>query len=92
LSTYLVAPPFDNTVQGEDLVNGFRLKSDLSKLEKSSKNLHLLFSKKDDCVPVTHAEKYEKKLKNANIIVFNHIKGHFQIPEFSEIIKMSRMN
>ena len=29
-SVYLIAPPFDNTLPGEDLVNGFKLKSDLS--------------------------------------------------------------
>jgi len=30
LSTYLVCPPFDNTILGEDLVGGFKLKSNLS--------------------------------------------------------------
>ena len=35
LATYLVCPPFDNTVTGEDLAGGFRLKSDLSKIEKN---------------------------------------------------------
>ncbi|KKP88934.1 MAG: hypothetical protein UR91_C0010G0013, partial [Candidatus Nomurabacteria bacterium GW2011_GWC2_35_8] len=37
LSTYLICPPFDDTVPGEDLVGGFKLKSDLSLLEKNSK-------------------------------------------------------
>ena len=70
LSTYLICPPFDNTLEGEDLVGGFKLKSDLSLLEKNSKNLYFMFSKDDDVVPVSHAEKYRKKLKNANIIIF----------------------
>ena len=39
LSTYLVCPPFDNTIPGEDLVGGFGLKKNLSLIEKNSKNL-----------------------------------------------------
>ncbi len=88
LSTYLVCPPFDNTTIGEDLVGGFKLKSDLSLLEKNTKNLYLLFSKDDDCVPVSHAEKYRNKLKNANIIIYKSKNGHFKIPTFPEIVKM----
>jgi len=67
LSTYLVCPPFDDTCFEEDLVGGFKLKSDLSLLEKQSKNLYLLFSKDDDSVPVAHAEKYRNKLKDNNL-------------------------
>lgn len=88
LSIYLISPPFDNTLSGEELVGGFKLKSDLSLLEKSSKNLYLMFSKDDDVVPVSHAEKYRKKLKNATIIIFKSKNGHFKISEFPEIIKM----
>jgi predicted alpha/beta hydrolase family esterase len=88
LSTYLVCPPYDNTLTGEDLVGGFKLKPDLSLLEKSSKNLHLLFSKDDDVVPVSHADKYKRKLKNANIEIFESKNGHFNISEFPEIVKM----
>ena len=88
LSTYLVCPPFDDTVIGEDLVGGFKLKSDLSLLEKNSKNLYLLFSKDDPCVPVSHADKYGRKLKNAKIIVYKSKNGHFKITKFPEIVKM----
>ncbi len=88
LSTYLICPPFDNTVCGEDLVGGFKLKPDLSMIEKSSRNLNLLFSKDDDVIPISHADKYKKKLKNANIIIYESKNGHFNISEFPEIIKM----
>ncbi len=88
LSTYLICPPFDNTRSGKDLVGGFKLKSDLSMIKKNSKNLNLLFSKDDDVVPVSHAKKYGKKLKNANIIIYESKNGHFKISEFPEIIKM----
>ncbi len=88
LSTYLVCPPFDNNLSSEDLFGGFKLKSDLSLLEKSSKNLYLMFSKDDDVVPLSHAEKYRKKLKNAKIIVFSDKNGHFKVSKFPEIIKM----
>ena len=90
LSTYLIASPFDNTLSlpEEDLVGGFKLKSDISMIEKNSKNLNLLFSKDDDSVPVSHAEKFRKKLKNANIIIYDSKNGHFRISEFPEIIEM----
>lgn len=88
LSTYLICSPFDNTVKGEDLVGGFTLKSDLSLLEENSKNLHLLFSEDDETVPVSHAEKYRRKLKDAHIVVYKSKNGHFKISTFPEIIKM----
>jgi len=88
LSTYLVCAPFDNSLPTETLAGGFKLKSDLSLIEKNSKNLYLLFSKNDDVVPAFHAEKYANKLKNAQIIVYKHIKGHFQVSKFPEIVKM----
>ncbi len=87
-SVYLVCPPFDNSLPGEDLVGGFTLKKDLSLLEKNARKLTLLFSKNDDTVPPAHAKKYARKLKHANIIVYKHIKGHFEIEKFPEIIHM----
>lgn len=88
LSIFLTCPPFDNTVKGEDLVGGFKLKSDLSLLKKNTKNLRLLFSKDDDVVPVSHAKKYADKLQNAEIIIYESMKGHFNVPKFPELIKM----
>lgn len=88
LSTYLICPPFNNTLTGENLVGGFKLKSDLSLLEKNSKNLYLMFSKDDDVVPVFHIKKYKKKLKNAKFIIYKSKNGHFKIPKFPEIITM----
>ncbi len=88
LSTYLICPPYDNSIPGEDLVSGFKLKSDLTLLEKNSKNLYLMFSKDDPVVPIAHAEKYKKKLKNAKFITYESKNGHFRIPKFPEIVKM----
>lgn len=88
IATYLVCPPFDNSIPGEDLVGGFTLKSNLSLLEKNSGKLHLLFSQDDDVVPVSHAEKYAKKLKQAHIVIYKSKNGHFNISKFPEIIRM----
>jgi len=85
---FLIAAPFDNTVIGEDLVGGFYLKPDLSLLQKSTKNLYLMFSEDDQTVPVSHADKYENKLQKANIIKFKSKNGHFKIDEFPEIVKI----
>jgi len=88
LATYLVCPPYDNSLPGEDLVGGFKLKANLSLLQKNSKNLHLLFSKNDDVVPVSQAEKYRKKLPGANIKIYSGKNGHFVVSTFPEIIKL----
>lgn len=87
-ATFLVCPPFDNSMSDEDLVNSFKLKSNLSLLEKNSKKLYLLFSEDDTVVPLEHTEKYRKKLPNAIIKIYKNKNGHFQISKFPEIIKM----
>ncbi len=88
LAVYIICPPFDNTLPGEDLIGGFTLKSDLSLVEKNCKNLTLMFSKDDLVVPVSHAEKYRNKLPNAKIIIYKSKNGHFLITKFPEIVKM----
>lgn len=88
LSLYLIAPPFDNSLEGEDIVGGFNLKKDLSLIEENCKNLYLMFSKDDDVVPLSHAFKYKKKLSNAKIIIYKNKNGHFRISKFPEIVKM----
>jgi predicted alpha/beta hydrolase family esterase len=60
LSVYMICPPFDDTCSQEDLVGGFKLKSDLSLIEKNCKDVALMFSEDDDVVPVSHAKKYRK--------------------------------
>jgi predicted alpha/beta hydrolase family esterase len=88
LSIYLIAPPFDDTCFTEDVVGGFKLKSNLSLIEKNCRNLTLMFSRDDDSVPVLHAEKYRRKLRNAKIIIYKSKNGHFKISKFPEIVKM----
>lgn len=88
LSTYLICPPFDNTLPEETLAGGFKLKADLSLLEKQAGNLRLLFSKDDDVVPVSHTKKFEKKLKKAKIIIYKSKNGHFKISKFPELVRM----
>lgn len=90
LSLYLVCPPFDNTLHNEDLVGGFGLGADLSLIEKNCANVTLMFSKDDDVVPLSHADKFRTKLKSAKIIIYEHMQGHFQIQEFPEIVRMIR--
>jgi predicted alpha/beta hydrolase family esterase len=85
---YLVCPPFDNTLPGEDLVGGFRLKADLSLITQNAKNVYLLFSKDDATVPPSQAAKYRAKLKQAEIVVYKSKNGHFQVPTFPEIVRM----
>jgi len=90
LSVYAVCAPFDGEGSDEDLVGGFNLKSNLSLIYKNTKNLYLLFSKDDTSVPVTNAEKYRRKLKDAYIAIYEGKNGHFNVPKFPELIKLVR--
>lgn len=88
LSTFLICPPFDDTLPGEDLAGGFKLKSNLLLLQKNSKNLYLMFSRDDKIVLISNAEKFRKKLKKAKIIIYKSKNGHFDVPEFLEIVEI----
>ena len=90
LAAYLVCPPFDNSLPGEEICCGFRLPRDLALLEKNCRRLTLLFSKDDTTVPPAHAEKYARRLKKAEIVVYESKNGHFKVPEFPEIVAMIR--
>jgi predicted alpha/beta hydrolase family esterase len=87
-SVYLVCPPFDNTLIGEELVGWFGLGNNLLQIEKNCNDVALFFSKDDDCVPVSHAEKYRNKLEKSTIIIYESKGWHFNISEFPEIIEM----
>lgn len=87
---FLICPPYDNSLQNEDLVGGFKLGKDLSLIEKNAKKVHLMFSENDKVVPVTHAEKYRKKLLNSEFHIYKDKNGHFKISSFPEIIKLIR--
>ena len=87
-ATFMICAPYDNTIEGEDLVGGFKLGADLSLIERNSKKTYLMFSRDDETVPVSHAEKYRNKLKNSEIIIYKSKNGHFKISEFPEIVKI----
>ncbi len=88
LSVYLVCPPYDGGGSTEELAGGFKLKSNLSLLEKNCRNLYLLFSSNDEIIPLSEAAKYNRKLSRAKIMVFDNVNGHFKIAKFPEIIKL----
>jgi predicted alpha/beta hydrolase family esterase len=46
-----------------------------------------MFSDNDDVVPVSHAEKFRKKLDKAEIIIYKNKNGHFKVKTFPELIK-----
>lgn len=88
VSVYLVASPFDDTIYNEDLAGGFKLKKDLSLIEKNSKKVYIMFSKDDPVVPVSHAEKFKNKIPHAKVVIYNDKNGHFRVTRFPEIVKM----
>ncbi|MFB6241590.1 MAG: alpha/beta hydrolase [Candidatus Nanosalina sp.] len=87
LSTYLIAPPFDDDMPEEDLAGGFELGENLSMLEKNTGKLELVFSENDDVVPIRHAEKFNQELLEAVIEKFKDRNGHFQVEKFPELVE-----
>ncbi|MFT7615327.1 MAG: putative alpha/beta hydrolase family esterase [Candidatus Woesearchaeota archaeon] len=84
----LVAAPFDDEGSPEDLAGGFRLKADLSLIQKQSKEVHFLFSQNDEVVPPQQAAKYARKLPDANIQILKKVTGHFQVEKLPQIVKL----
>jgi len=84
----LIAAPYDNSLAGDYYDGGFKLKPDLSLIEKNCKNINLFFSSNDEVVPLVHAEKYAAKLKSAKIFVLDGKNGHFRVETFPEIVKL----
>jgi predicted alpha/beta hydrolase family esterase len=76
----LIAPPFSSF--------SFKLKKDLSLVEKNVDNLYLLFSADDEVVDLSHKDKYQAKLNKADIRVYKNKNGHFRISTFKELINI----
>lgn len=85
-AVFLIAPPFDDTLVGEDLAGGFALKKHLSLLEKNAPHLFLFFSRDDEIVPLETAEKYRAKLPHAHVLICKNKKGHFGTASFPELV------
>ena len=85
-SVYLIAAPFDDSLPDEDLAGGFELQDDLEKLN----NLKpiLMFSQDDPVVPLDQVEKYKQHLPDAKIFIYENKNGHFQVPEFPELVEL----
>lgn len=90
IALYLVCPPYDHRILGEDLVGGFRLPGDLSLLSKSCPRIRFFFSQDDEIVSLYHATQYARRLPDAAMFVFNDKNGHFRISEFPELEQMIR--
>lgn len=85
LGTFLVAAPYDDKDSSYSLAD-FKLKKDLSGLQKQSGMLLLYHSKDDDVVPFVDFRKYKKALPKAYFKEFQK-KGHFNQKNFSELVR-----
>jgi predicted alpha/beta hydrolase family esterase len=79
----LIAPPYDG--EQEESLASFKIESPLSGLSKVSQNLDLIFSRDDPVVELTEAEKFKRDLPSARFHFFEG-KGHFNQPEFNELL------
>jgi len=57
-------------------------------MQENCSRLNFLFSKNDNVVPLSHADKFAEKLPLAKITVYDHIDGHFLVPELPELVEM----
>jgi len=85
LATMLISPPYDDEGMEESL-GDFILNKSLNGLIKQSGKIFIYQSKDDPVVPYTHLKNYKKALPNAIIREFKK-RGHFDQPNFPELIK-----
>jgi len=90
LSSYIICPPYDNTLEDEDLVGWFELGHDLSLLQENSPNNTFMFSGDDPVIPLSHADKYKSKIPDSKYIIYESKNWHFRVPEFPEIVEMMK--
>ncbi len=86
----LMAAPFaPDDFGGEDGGDFAFDTSRVGKIEEKVERVYILHSTDDPVVPVAHAERYQKALPSATILLHND-KNHFLVPEFPELIEMLR--
>lgn len=80
---FFVAAPHNNS--GE--IGDFVLPSSLEGVGTQVSKIYLFYSKDDKVVPFVEHEAYQKQLPNAQVLVFED-RGHFNQPEFPEIVNL----
>lgn len=89
VSLYLVASPYEREDGAEEYIQRqFELREDLKHIYNNTNKITLLFSKDDDCVPISNINKYKQELPNAKYEVYESKNGHFVVEEFPELIEM----
>ena len=79
---HLVAPPHNKTAD----IGDFLIPESLKGVSNQSDKIYLYHSQDDPVVPFSELGVYEKALPGAEILVFDD-RGHFNQPEFPELIK-----
>lgn len=88
-ATILVAAPFDDTdgADGHESLIDFTLPPSLEKFAQQAGKIYLLYSKDDPVVPFAQLAKYQQRLPDAEVVVFEN-KEHFNQETFPEIVKL----
>lgn len=84
-ATVLISPPYDSSDTDESL-GDFALPKSLSGLKEQAGEILIYHSEDDEVVPFSHLEKYIKALPEATIRKFKK-RGHFNQPEFPELVR-----
>lgn len=84
LATLLVAAPYK--LETKYALGDFVISGELTKLEKQGGKIFLYQSKDDPIVMESEVEEYRKRLPKATVSVLDGY-GHFNVPEFPEIIE-----
>jgi predicted alpha/beta hydrolase family esterase len=87
-ATLLVAAPFNDTDTVESLAD-FALPETLEQLGTQGGQVYLIYSTDDPVVPFIQAGEYQRALPKAEQLVFAD-RGHFNQPEFPELIALIR--
>jgi predicted alpha/beta hydrolase family esterase len=80
---FLVAAPYSKISEAGDFV----LPENISKVGIAAEKIYLIYSKDDKIVPFSEGELYKKQLPQAEMVIFED-RGHFNQPEFPEILEL----
>jgi len=81
LASILIAPPYI-----EKSLDRFTIPNNLEKFQKQGGRIFIYYSKDDPVVPYINLEKYQKALPDAIARIFKK-RGHFNQPEFPELVR-----
>ncbi len=84
-ATFLIAPPYDIHLHSSESLCDFKPPKKLNKFQNQGGKIFIYHSKDDPVIPFSNAQKYQKSLPKAELIIFKN-REHFNQTDFPELV------